>query len=120
MQLKKYILKEAVDIVSVVTSSDEPIDLELEQSSDPPHPTDTSTNMLDILLNGIGGNNTTAHDDQDNTATTNILCKKEMYQLLLGNNFKMKMQSAKPRSTFVLLTGGKHQLTGSRISIGLM
>jgi len=72
MQLKQDILKEAVDIVSVVTSSDELIDL--EKSSDPPHPTNTSTNMLDILLNGIGVDNTTAPDDQDNSATANILC----------------------------------------------
>jgi len=80
MQLKQDILKEAVDIVSVVTSSDELIDL--EKSSDPPHPTNTSTNMLDILLNGIGVDNTTAPDDQDNSATANILCENQMYQLL--------------------------------------
>ncbi len=90
MQLKTDILKEAVDIVSAVTSSDEPIDL--EKSSDTPHPTNTPTNMLDILLNGIGGDKTTS-DDQDNTATANILCENEMYQLLLGNDFKMKMQN---------------------------
>jgi hypothetical protein len=39
MQLKTDILKEAIDIVSAVTSSDEPIDL--KKSSAPPHPTDT-------------------------------------------------------------------------------
>jgi hypothetical protein len=94
MQLKKDILKEAVDIVSAVTSSDKPIDL--EKSSDPPHPTDTPTNMLD-MLNGIGDHNTTAPDDQDNTATANILCKNKMYQLLLGNDFKMKMQNSKTK-----------------------
>jgi len=93
MQLKQDILKEAVDIVSVVTSSDELIDL--EKSSDPPHPTNTSTNMLDILLNGIGVDNTTAPDDQDNSATANILCENQMYQLL-------------------------HQLTDSRILRGLL
>ncbi len=90
MQLKTDILKEAIDIVSAVTSSAEPIDL--KKSSDPPHPTDTPTNMLDILLNGIGGDKTTP-DDQDNTATANILCENEMYHLLLGNDFKMKMQN---------------------------
>ena len=71
MQLKQDILKEAVDIASVVTSSDELIDL--EKSSDSPHPTNTFTNMLDILLKGIGVDNTTAPDDQDNSATANIL-----------------------------------------------
>ena len=90
MQLKTDILKEAIDIVSAVTSSDEPIDL--EKSSDPPHPTDTLTNMLDILLSGIGGDKTTP-DDQDNTASAHILCENEMYLLLLGNDFKLKMQS---------------------------
>ena len=94
MQLKTDILKEAIDIVSAVTSSDEPIDL--EKSSDPPHPSNTPTNMLDILLNGIGGDKTTP-DDQDNTATANMLCENEMYQLLLGNDFKMKMQNIKTK-----------------------
>ena len=94
MQIKSDILKEAVDIVSAVTSSDEPIDL--EKSYDPPHPTEMPTNMLDILLNGIGVDETT-HNDQDNTATANILCESEMYQLLLGNNFKMKMQNIKTK-----------------------
>ena len=94
MQLKTDILKEAIDIVSAVTSSDEPIDL--EKSSDPPHPTNTPTNMLGILLNGIGGDKTTP-DDQDNTATANMLCENEMYQLLLGNDFKMKMQNIKSK-----------------------
>ncbi len=32
-------------------------------------------------------------DNQDNTATANMLCENEMYQLLLGNDFKMKMQN---------------------------
>ena len=50
------------------------------------------TNMLDILFNSIGGDKTTP-DDQDNTATANILCEHEIYQLLLGNDFKMKMQN---------------------------
>ena len=52
--------------------------------------------MLDILLKGIGGDKMTP-DDQDNTATANILCENEMYQLLLGNDFKMKMQNIETR-----------------------
>ena len=90
MQLKTDILQEAIGIVSAVTSSDEPINL--ETTSDPPHSTNNPTNMLEILLNGIGGDNTTPND-QDNTATANIVCENEMYQLLLGNDFKMKMQN---------------------------
>jgi hypothetical protein len=89
MQLKTDILKEAIDIVSAVTSSDEPIDL--EKSSELSHPTNMPTNMLDVLLNSIGGDKTTP-DIQDNTATANMLCENEMYQLLLGTNFVMKMQ----------------------------
>jgi len=81
MQLKTDILQEAIGIVSAVTSSDEPINL--ETTSDPPHSTNNPTNMLEILLNGIGGDKTNP-DDQDNTATANILCENEMYQLLLG------------------------------------
>ena len=94
MQLKTDILKEAIDIVSAVTSSDEPIDL--EKSSELSHPTNMPTNMLDVLLNTIGGDKMTP-DDQDNTATANMLCENEMYQLLLGNDFKMKMQNIKTK-----------------------
>ncbi len=50
------------------------------------------TNMLDVLLNSIGGDKTTS-DDQDNSVTANMLCENEMYQLLPGNDFKMKMQN---------------------------
>jgi hypothetical protein len=117
MQLKTDILKEAIDIVSAVTSSDEPIDL--EKSSDPPHPSNTPTNMLDILLNGIGGDKTTP-DDQDNTATANILYENEMYQLLLGNDFKMKMHNIKTKVYNCPLNWWKHQLTDSRILRGLL
>ncbi len=69
VQLKTDILKEAIDIFSAVTSSDEPIDL--EKSSELSQPTNMPTNMLDILLNSIGGDKTTP-DDQDNTATANM------------------------------------------------
>ena len=103
MQLKTDILKEVI-IVSAVTSSDEPIDL--EKSSDPPHLTDMPNNMLDILLNGIGGDKTTP-DDQDNAATANILCEHEMYQLLLGNDFKMKMQTIETKVYNCRLDWGK-------------
>ncbi len=75
----------------MATSSDDPNNL--EESSDPLHPIEAPpTNMLDILLNGIGGGMTTPND-QVNTATANQVCENEMYQLLLGNDFKMNMQN---------------------------
>jgi hypothetical protein len=47
-------------------------------------------------LNSIVGDKITSND-QDNTATANMLCENEMYQLLLGNDFKMKMQNIKSK-----------------------
>ena len=35
----------------------------------------------------------TTPNDQVNTATANMLCENEMYQLLLGNDFKINMQN---------------------------
>ena len=87
MQLKSDILNEAVGSLSVVTSSDDPNNL--EKSSNPLEA--PPANMLDILLNGIGG--TTTPYDQVNTATANQMCENEMYQLLLGNDFKKNMQN---------------------------
>jgi hypothetical protein len=55
--------------------------------------------MLDALLNNIDENytiNDATPDDQD-TANANMLCENEMYQLLLGNDFKMKMQNIKTK-----------------------
>jgi hypothetical protein len=75
----------------VATSSDEPNNL--EESSDPLHPIEAPPiNMIDILLNGIDGDKTTPND-LVNTATANMLCENEMYQLLLGHDFKMKIQN---------------------------
>ena len=91
MQLKSDILNEAVGSLSVAMSSDDPNNL--EESSDPLHPIEAPpANMLDILLNGIGGGLATPND-QVNTATAKQLCENEMYQLLLGNDFKMNMQN---------------------------
>jgi hypothetical protein len=56
----------------VATSSDDPNNL--EKSSDPLHPIEAPpANMLDILLNGIGG--MTTPNDQVNTATANQVCE---------------------------------------------
>jgi hypothetical protein len=72
MQLKSDILNEAVGSLSVVTSSDDPNNL--EESSDPLHPIEAPpANMLDILLNGIGS--MTTPNDQVNTATANQVCE---------------------------------------------
>jgi hypothetical protein len=91
MQLTSDILNEAVGSLSVATSSDDPNNL--EESSDPLHSIEApTTNMLDILLNGIGGGMTT-RNDQVNTATAKQLCENKMYQLLLGNDFEMNMQN---------------------------
>jgi hypothetical protein len=92
MQLKSDILNEAVGSLSVATSSDEPNNL--EESSDPLHPAIEAppSNMLDILLNDIDGDKTTPND-QVNTATAYMLCENEMYQLLLRNDFKMKIHN---------------------------
>ncbi len=69
---------------------------DLEKSSELSHPTNMPTNMLDVLLNSIDGDKRTP-DNQDNTATANMLCENEIYQLLLGNDFKMKMQNIKTK-----------------------
>ena len=89
MQLKSDILNEAVGSLSVATSSDDPNNL--EESSDPLEA--PPANMLDILLNGIGGGMTTPNDQVNTAATANQVCENEMYQLLLGNDFKMNMQN---------------------------
>ena len=92
MQLKSDILNEAVGSLSVATSSDDPNNL--EESSDPLHPIKAPpANMLDILLNGIGGGMTTPNDQVNTAATAKQVCENEMYQLLLGNDFKMNMQN---------------------------
>jgi hypothetical protein len=113
MQLKTDILSKATCSVSVAISSNESINL--GESYDPllpdfPLPTDT-TNMLDILLNSIGGNLSTVNDatpdDQDDTATAKMLCENELYQLLLGNDFKMKMQNTETKAFNCLLSWWK-------------
>jgi hypothetical protein len=63
-----------------------------EASPDPTPLTNGNDNMLDNLLKGISDD--TADDssaNQEDTAARS-LCKNELYQLLLGNDFKMKIQ----------------------------
>ena len=93
MQLKTDILNEAVNSVSVAVPSDEVIDI-VDEPSDPPLPADF--NMLDALLNNIDENytiNDATPDDQDTADAAKTLCENELYQLLLGNDFKMKMRN---------------------------
>ena len=93
MQLKTDIPNEAVNSVSVAVPSDEVIDI-LDEPSDPPLPADF--NMLDALLNNIDENytiNDATPDDQDTADAAKTLCENELYQLLLGNVFKMKMRN---------------------------
>jgi hypothetical protein len=70
-------------------SSDDPNNL--EESSDPLEA--PPANMLDILLNGIGGCMTTPNDQVNTAATAKQVCENEMYQLLLGNDFEINMQN---------------------------
>ena len=97
IQLKADILSEAIANVSTATSDVLSNDV-FEASSDPDPPlivnADTNTNMLDILLNSIGDSTINDRDpDQEGAATiSRCQCENEMYQLLLGANFMMKMQ----------------------------
>jgi hypothetical protein len=119
MQLKPDILNEAVKSVSVAVPSDEVIDI-LDEPSDPPLPADT--NMLDALLNNIDENytiNDATPDDQDTADAANKLCENELYQLLLGHDFR-KCGTLKPRPTTVLCLVGNCQPADSSTLRGLL
>ena len=118
MQLKTDILNEAVVSVSVAITPGEVIDLLDDKPSDPPLP--ANTNMLDILLNNIDENitiNDATPDNQDNADAAKKLCKNELYQLLLGNEFNMKMQNTETLAYNCPLSwlGGNCQPTDSKI-----
>ncbi len=96
IQLKTDILNEAILGTSPSASdSTNPCANEALSASDDNLAQTTNANdiMLDNLLKSIGNgiaDDTYADDDQEeNTAKSQ--CKK-LYQLLLGNDFKMKMQ----------------------------
>ena len=102
--------------VSVAVAPDEVIDLLDNEPSDPPLPADT--NMLDILLNNIDKNNTISDatpNDQENADA--FLCENELYQLLLGNEFNMKMRNTETLAYNCPLSwlGGNCQPTDSKI-----
>ncbi len=95
-QLKADILSKAIANVSMATS--DVLSSDVEASSDPDPPltvnADTNTNMLDILLNVIGESTIKDRnpDQEGATAISQRQCENEMYQLLLGTHFMMKMQ----------------------------
>ncbi len=93
VQLKTDILNEAILGISSSTSEDSTNPDANEASTDPPLPTNGNESMLDNLLKGISddtaGNDSSANQDD---TTAHSLCKNELYQFLLGNNFKMRMQ----------------------------
>lgn len=104
MQLKTDILNEAVKCASVDVTNDEGVIVDIEQDQNEPSDPlllSADTNMLDILLNNIDANNTindATPDDQDNADTVRRLCENELYQLLLGNQFNMKMWNAETQA----------------------
>ena len=97
-QLKADILSEAIANASMATSDVLSVSNDVDEFSDPDTPltekSDTNTNMLDILLNSIGEGTIIDRNPDHEAATTNsrLQCENEMYQLLLGTNFMMKMQ----------------------------
>ena len=76
---------------------------DVEEYYDPDTPltekADTNTNMLDILLNSIGESTINDRNPDQEAATTNSRwqCENEMYELLLGTHFMMKMQDTKTK-----------------------
>ncbi len=92
LTLTAKFLNQSIGSVST-TTSDASNANDVEASSDTPTLSMANTNMLDILLKSIG--DCTINDanlDQDGTA--NSQCENELYQqLLLGNDFTMKMQN---------------------------
>ena len=68
--------------------------------------------MLNSLLNSITYDTSdTPNDEVDETA--NNQCKNELYLLLLGTDFKMRMQHTKKRYRLVLCLGGNYQVIDS-------
>ena len=82
------------------------VNLSHAEASDPPLPADF--NMLDALLNNIDENytiNDATPDDQDTADAAKTLCENELYQLLLGNDFKMKMRNTETQVYNCMLLG---------------
>ncbi len=96
IQLKADILSKAIANVSTATSDVLSNDIEASSDPDPPLTVNANTNttMLDILLNSIGENtiNNTNPDQEGATTISQRKCENEMYQLLCGTHFMMKMQ----------------------------
>jgi hypothetical protein len=71
--------------------------------------------MLDNLLKGISDD--TADDSSANQedTTAHSLCENELYQLLLGNDFKMRMQDNNSKVYNCPCLGGSHLLIDTSI-----
>ena len=92
-QLKNDILNEAIVGISSSTSEDSTSPNANEAYSDPPLPTNGNDSMSDNLLKNISGHDTADDSSANQDATTaHSLCENELYHLLLGNDFKMRMQ----------------------------
>ena len=90
MQLKTDILNEA--ILSISPSASDSANPSNNNEASSGNNLDMNDNMLDNLLKGItGADETINHDDQEGD-TANKQCENELYQLLLGTEFKMKMK----------------------------
>jgi hypothetical protein len=70
-------------------------------------------------LNSIGESTIIDRNPDHEAATTNsrLQCENEMYQLLLGTNFMMKMQDTNTKLYNCPLLGGNHQLNNSNSRI---
>ena len=94
VQLKTDILNKAIRGITSSTSEDSTNLNADEAASTGPLPSiNGNESMLDNLLNGISddtvGDESSAN--QDNT-TAHCVCQNELYQLVLGNDFRMKVQ----------------------------
>jgi len=98
MQLKTDILNEAILSISPSASdSANPINSEASSNNNLDQTNMNDKNVLNNLLKGITNADETIndtngnHDDDQEGDTAKKQCENELYQLLLGTKFKMKM-----------------------------
>jgi hypothetical protein len=108
IQLKTDILNKA--ILSVPFTSDSNA-YEAFSDSDPILPTNANDIMLDNLLKSVTNDTDDAPNDEEG-ATANNQCENELYQLLLGNDFKMIMQDIETKVYNCPLSWWKLKLSG--------
>ncbi len=90
IQLKTDILNKTILGIFPSTTDSNP-NKASSADSNPLLPTNSNDIMLDNLLKSISDDTADDLNDQEG-ATANSKCENELYQLLLGNEFKMKMQ----------------------------